>query len=205
MKSWKSILIPAAVVCALSSAYAQPQVRETRLNVMEADRMAHSIEFNYEHKVVQDAWDKKMEELKLKGKNQKGVTSYEGVKFPDIHFETIDLFCKVEKLDKSRSSLTVTVSKGYGNFMTEADAAMVQNTRTFLNNFVTYVDQHKLKLDIKAQEDVITASQKDYDKLVDEGKKLTEQLEKNKIDQENKIKELESGKKLLEDLRGKVK
>lgn len=205
MKSWKFILIPVLSACICSIAYAQSPVRETRLNVMDADRMAFSVDFNYEQKVVQDAWDKKMDEFKLKAKNQKGLMVYEGVKFPDIHYENIDLFCKIDKLDKGRSSVTICVSKGYGNFLTSTDVQIVDNSKKFLDHLINHTDQYKLKLDIKDQETVLTNTQKDYDKLVDDGKKLTEQLEKNKIDQENKIKELDAGKKLLEDLRSKVK
>jgi hypothetical protein len=205
MKTWKLILTPVAALLIHSATQAQSTVRETRLSVMDADRMAFSVEFNYDQKVVQDAWDKKMDEFKLKGKNQKGVTVYEGVKFPDIHFENIDLFSRVDKVDKGRCSLTICVSKGYGNFITSADNQLVDNSKNFLGTFITYTDQYKLKLDIKAQEDLITDTQKSYDKLIEDGKKLTEQLEKNKIDQENKVKELEAGKKLLEELRAKVK
>lgn len=205
MKNNKLFLVFFLTFIGLSNLMAQAVVKETRMSVMDADRPAFGLDFNYDAKIVQDAWDLKMGEYKLKGKNQKGLDTYEGVKFPDIHYENIDMFCKIEKVDKGRTSLTLTVSKGYGNFLTDADAKIIENTKNFLSRFATHVDQYKLKLDIKAQEDLIKDTQKNYDKLVDEGKKLQDEIEKNKANQEAKVKELEAANKLLEELKSKVK
>lgn len=181
------------------------QVRETRMSVLDADRMAHSLEFNFEEKIIKDAWDKKVKEMKLKSKNEKGLEKYESITFPDIHFENIDLYVKIEKLDKTRSSITLTVSKGYGNFISSEDSKIVDNVKSFLTNFIEYVNQYKLKLDIADQEKLIEKSTKEQEKLIEDGKKLTEELDKNKIAQENKVKELEAQKKALEELKSKVK
>jgi hypothetical protein len=75
----------------------------------------------------------------------------------------------------------------------------------FLDKFITYADQYKLSLDIKAQDDLIKDTQKAYDKLVEDGKKLQEQIDKNKIDQANRVKEIEALNQGLEALKLKVK
>lgn len=201
MKAFKLVILFVFISITTISA----QVRETRMSVLDADRMAHSLEFKYESKILADAWEKKMKEMKLKGKTVKGVSTYESITFPDIHFEKIDLYVKIDKLDKERSVITLTVSKGYGNFLTAEDAKIADNVKAFLTNFIEYVDQYKLQLDIAEQEKTIEKSTKDHEKLIDEGKKLTEQLEKNKTEQENKVKELEALKKALEEMKSRVK
>ncbi len=71
--------------------------------------------------------------------------------------------------------------------------------------FVHEIKVIKLKLDIKAHEELIKTTQKDHQKLIDDGKKLQEQIDKNKIEQENKLKEIEGHNQKLEGMKGKIK
>jgi hypothetical protein len=180
-------------------------VRESRMSVLDSDRMGYSIEFNFDQKTLQDAWNKKCDELKIKSKPSKGLDVFTGVLVPDIHFEGVDIYIKIDKLDKVRSSFSITVSKGNTNFITNEDGKMINNMNHFLNKFITYAEQYKIGLDITDQEGLIKSTQKDYDKLVEEGKKLQEQIDKNKIEQENRVKELEALNQGLEALKLKVK
>jgi hypothetical protein len=201
----KKISVTLFILVAIATFAGAQTVRETRLSVLDSDRMGFSIEFNFEQKVLQDAWNKKCEELKIKSKPSKGLDVFTAVLVPDIHFESIDMYVKIDKLDKTRSEIAITVSKGNTNFITNEDGKMVENMNRFLDKFILYADQYKLGLDIADQEDQIKNTQKAYDKLIDEGKKLQEQMDKNKVDQENKVKELEALNKGLEALKLKVK
>ena len=180
-------------------------VSESRMNVLESDRMGHIVIFNFEQKILQDAWNKKCEEFKIKSKPSKGLDVYTTVLVPDIHFEPVDIYVSIVKVDKTKSSISLAVSKGTTNFITTEDTKIVENIKKFLTQFITYVEQYKLGLDIKAQEDLIKANQKAYDKLVEDGKKFQKQLDDNKIEQENKTKELQALNKSLEDLKLKQK
>ncbi len=201
----KKISVTLFILVAIATFAGAQTVRETRLSVLDSGRMGFSIEFNFEQKVLQDAWNKKCEELKIKSKPSKGLDVFTAVLVPDIHFESIDMYVKIDKLDKTRSEIAITVSKGNTNFITNEDGKMVENMNRFLDKFILYADQYKLGLDIADQEDQIKNTQKAYDKLIDEGKKLQEQMDKNKGDQENKVKELEALNKGLEALKLKVK
>ncbi len=201
----KKISVTLFILVAIATFAGAQTVRETRLSVLDSDRMGFSIEFNFEQKVLQDAWNKKCEELKIKSKPSKGLDVFTAVLVPDIHFESIDMYVKIDKLDKTRSEIAITVSKGNTNFITNEDGKMIENMNRFLDKFILYADQYKLGLDIADQEDQIKNTQKAYDKLIDEGKKLQEQMDKNKVDQENKVKELEALNKGLEALKLKVK
>lgn len=182
-------------------------IRESRINVLDADRMGFSIEFNFEQKILQDAWDKKCDELSIKGKPFKGgLNVFAAVLVPDIHFESIDLYEDIEKGgDKARSTFSITVSKGNTNFISSEEAKLVASLKSFLEKFILYAEQYKLSLDIKAQEETIASTQKLYDKLIEDGKKLQAEIDENKVDQANKVKELEALNKGLEELKLKVK
>lgn len=189
--------------CFISNAQS---VRESRLNVLDSDRLAWSIEFNFEQKILQDAWNKKCDELNhIKSKPTKGLDLYGAVLVADIHFEPIDLYVKIDKVDKAKSTITIAVSKGTTNFIVHDDAKIVTNINHFLDKFIVYAEQYKLKLDIKNQEDLIKDALKAQEKLVEEGKKLQEQIDKNKLDQENKVKELEALNKGLEEMKLRIK
>lgn len=200
-KTISSLFIFVGIICCINS----QTVRESRMSVLESDRMGYSIEFNFDQKILQDAWNKKCDELKIKSKPSKGLDLFTAVLVPDIHYENLDIYVKIDRLDKTRSSFYITVSKGTTNFITNEDSKMVQSMNHFLDKFITYAEQYKLGLDIKNQEDQIKSTQKAYDKLIDEGKKLQEQIDKNKVDQENKVKELEALNKALADLKLKIK
>lgn len=202
----KKTLFTLLVVTSFIAVTKAQTIREARLSVLDAERMAYSIEFNFEQKILQDAWDKKCGELNIKGKPFKGgLIVFAAVLVPDIHFESIDIYSDIQKLDKSRSMFAITVSKGNTNFISAEEAKLVANLKTFLERFIVYAEQYKLGLDIKAQEDTIKDTQKAYDKLVEDGKKLQSEIDKNKTDQENKVKEIEALNKGLEELKLKVK
>jgi len=201
----KRFFITACITLGLSVAVKAQAVRETRLNILEADRMGFVIEFPYEQKVVGDAWNKKADELKIKSKPSKGWDVYTGVTVPDLHYEGLDIYVKIDKVDKARTNFSFSVSKGTTNFITNEEGKLVANVNRFLDAFILYTDQYKLKLDITAQEDLIKSTQKDYTKQVDDGKKLQEQIDRNKIDQENSVKKIEAMNLALEELKKKVK
>lgn len=201
MKNMFMILV---VVVLFINALGQ-NVREVRLNILDADRYALNIEIEQEIKIVEQAWSQKASELKIKGKTIKGLLVYEKVKVLDIHYDAIDLYIKIDKIDKEKSYFTVAISKGAENFIGDEERKIVDNAKTFLSQFSAYCDQYKLKLDIKDLEDQIKKAQKEHEKLVEEGKKLEQQLEKNKIEQETKITYIQTLQSGLEALRTKLK
>ncbi len=198
------MIVLLAIVIATLNAFSQ-NVREVRMNILDAERFALNIEIGQESKIVEDAWNQKSSELKIKSKTSKGLLVYEGIKILDIHFEAIDLYVKIDKIDKVKSNFTIAISKGAGNFIGEDERKIVDNAKGFLTHFSAYCDQYKLKLDIKELEDQIKKAQKEQEKLVEEGKKLEQQLEKNKVDQETKTKEIQTLQSGLEQLRSKLK
>lgn len=180
-------------------------VRETTLDINKQPRKAFEIDFNYDTKIVDGAWQEKAKSLGIKGKSSKGVYSYIGVKVAEVYHETLDLYAAVKKIDKTKTGFLMTASKGYDNFITSTDEAIISNIKIFLTNFSTDVDQYKLKLDIAAHENSIKAAEKEKEKIVNSGKKLEQQAQKNKQAQENKLNEINDLNKRLSEMRSNLK
>jgi len=180
-------------------------VRETRLEIDKQQQIAFDIEFPYDVKIVEGAWEEKAKSLGIKGKSSKGVTTYAGAKILDIHYEALDYYVSINKVAKDRTSISLTASKGYGNFITDADDKIVSNIKQFLTNFSQNVEQYKLRQDIAAQENLIKSAEKEKEKLINEGKKIEQDLQKNKEEQEKKIKELEGLNQQLQGIRSNLK
>ncbi len=201
---YKKFMMFGAVLFLATQVNAQ-LVRETRIEINKQQQAAYDIEFPYDSKIVEGAWDEKAKSLGLKGKSSKGVTVYTASKILDIHFEVLDYYVSIIKVSKDKTSIAMTASKGYSNFITDADDKIVANIKQFLINFATNVEQYKLKQDITAQESVIKSAEKEKEKLINDGKKIEQDLQKNKEEQEKKIKEIDDLNGKLQNMRSNLK
>lgn len=197
-----TLLFPALSVSFL---FAQAP-REDRMDIADAPRAVLSIELNYTSKTVDDALSQKFKEEKIKTKTSKGITLSEGTKITAITPDIMDYFFKVESKDKTKAVLFLGISKGNNNFVTpESDAKVWEGGKTFLTEFVGYLDQYQLSLDIAAQEKVIKDAEKALEKSVKEGEDLSKKLEENKKDQETKKADLQKQNELLNQLKARQK
>lgn len=193
-----------SVVLFVACLVARGQAREDRVEILDASRLVLSIELAYPSKTIEAALDQRLKDDKIKTKSSKGFTLAEGAKLLAITPDLMDYYFKVESKDKEKAVLYVGISKGNTNFITgDTDGKIWDGGKAFLNQFVTYVYQYKLGLDISAQEKVVKDAEKALEKAVKEGEDLTKKLEDNKKDQENKKADLEKQNALLSDLNGK--
>jgi hypothetical protein len=180
--------------------------REDRMEIEDASRTVLSIELSYTSKTVDDALSQKLKEEKIKTKTAKGFTLSEGSKITTITPDLMDYFFKVESKDKTKAVLFLGISKGNNNFITpESDPKIWEGGKTFLNEFVGYLDQYQLSLDIAAQEKVVKDAEKALEKSVKEGEDLSKKLEENKKDQEAKRADLQKQSELLNQLKSRKK
>lgn len=201
MKKYYSII--ALFVATVSMTVAQ--VREDRLDILDASRLVLSIELNYPSKTVESALSQKLKESGIKTKSSKGLTTAEGAKFLDVAADNQDYYFKVESKDKTKSVVYLGISKGYTNFVTgESDAKTWQGGKDFLTRFEGYVFQYQLAGDIAAQEKVIKDAEKAVEKSKKDGEDLAKKVEENKKDQEAKQADLDKQNSLLGELKGKV-
>lgn len=82
---------------------------------------------------------------------------------------------------------------------------MIDNAKNFLNNMIPDIEAADLELQIKAQEALVTKSEKKFADLKSEQTSLEKKLLQNKADQENTQKEIANQKQALGVLVGKRK
>ena len=174
------------------------------------------IDYAFSTDAVEAALVQKMERMGYKGKEEKGIFNkdkgfrvYKAAIISDISSNSMDYFIDVERKsrkEKDESSLYLIINKNGQNIMEgSADPDAVAKAKEFLNNMIPDIEAANLELQIKAQEEVITKSEKKLKGLRDDQDDLEKKLKNNQRDQENTMKEIENQKAALETLRGKRK
>ena len=145
-----------------------------------------------------------------KTSSKKGYSVYEGIIFSEITSDKIDFYIKVDG-NKTNTKVTILISKGYNNFISESsDPSAFKNIKNLCKEFnVNAIEEH-LNREIAKQEEVIKDAEKKYNKSVDKGKdlvkdkeeiikKIGENAEEQKVLKAN----IETQKKTLETLKSK--
>jgi len=193
---------------------ATAQSRTTTVEYQKINRQAVVNEIPFPEKTVRDAIDNKMQQMGYKGKDSKGFMVYKGVSISELGNDTYDLYFMADKKsrkEKGSAILTMMITKGYDNFISESsDAQVMVNAKNYLNNIGNIIAASDLEQQIAAQEDVVKKTDKKYNSLVDDGqnlekkrKNIEKDIEDNKKDQATQQAEIEKQKQILETLRGK--
>jgi septal ring factor EnvC (AmiA/AmiB activator) len=76
-----------------------------------------------------------------------------------------------------KSTVTLLVSKGYNNFISQAtDEETVKRLKMFLNDFLNDAAAYNLRLAIKRQEEVVQQAEKDVRAEVKSGEDLAQEI-----------------------------
>lgn len=192
------------------------QARYAFINFKDGQRPAIVNEYSYPENTVSKAIRDKMEKAGFKGKDSKGFTMYKNVSLSELGTAMYDVYFKVDrksKKEKDMSEVTMLLSNGNENYITEAnDAQTISNAKSFLNNLIPNVQAFDLEQQIAAQEDAVKKSEKKYKNLLDDAddlqkrkRKIEEQIEDNFKDQKNQKEEIEKQKQIFESLKAKRK
>jgi hypothetical protein len=174
------------------------------------------IDYAYPSEAVEAAVVQKMERMGYKGKEEKGLFNkdkgfrvYKAAIISDISSNSMDYMIDVERKsrkEKDESSVYLIINKNGQNIMEgSADPDAIAAAKEFLNKMIPEVEAANLELQIKAQEEVITKSEKKLKGLRDDQDDLEKKLKNNQRDQENAQKDIDNQKAALENLRGKRK
>jgi hypothetical protein len=204
-----------AITC-VASLQLLAQARYTTAEYQKVMRPAVVNDLPFAEKTVTSAIENKMGQMGYKGKSTKGYTLFSGVRLPELGPESYDLYFMVDRVsrkDKGNSTVTLLVSRGFDNFVSDsADAVLINNAKTYLNNLRDMVAAYDLELQIADQEDVLKKADKKYTGLVDDGadlqkkkRKLEEQIVENTNAQAAQKAEAEKQRQILETLRSKRK
>jgi len=119
-----------------------------------------------------------------KKSKQEGFYVFTGVELPELANQKLDLYFKVDPVNNNsadRSAITLMVSKGYENFVSQAnDSATFIATEKFLNSFLNKTDMYAVGIEIEGKKKDLAASEKKWQDLRDkqqEGRNKITQLE----------------------------
>jgi hypothetical protein len=119
-----------------------------------------------------------------KKNKQEGFYVFSGVELPELANQKLDLYFKVDPVTNNtvnRSAVTLMVSKGYENFVSqENDSTTFFATESFLNSFVNKTERYAVGMEIDEQKKNLAASEKKWADLrekQEEGRKKIAQLE----------------------------
>ncbi len=200
-----------------SVAFCTATIAQSRINTVEyqkINREAIINEIPFPESMTGKAIQDTLEKLGYKGKDSKGFTVYRGVKLPALGNDALDLYFSVDKKSKKEkdiSLVTMMVSKGADDFITEgSDRALMNKAKTYLDNLYNAVAVYVHGQQVMEQEDVVKSLEKkaaglsnDADDLQKKKRKIENEIEQNIKDQADQKKELEKQKQILETLRTK--
>ncbi len=173
------------------------------------------IELPYSPSTIEAAMDEHFSKKGHKAANSKDYKVFRNVDIGGS--DRYDAYVKVERKSRKEKEAAVVymvVTKPNELITAKAgsDHAGVSEAREFLNNLVPDVEEHQLKLDILAQEDVIKKAEKKYNSLLSDStdlykkkQQLEEKITENSQSLQSQQAELEKERLALEAIRQRKK
>ena len=133
---------------------------------------------------------------------------YKGVRMAEIGSDMYDLYFMVDKKsrkDKDNSKITLLISKGLEQFVSDTlDATVFNNGKNYLTNFGPVIVAYDLEVQIKEQQEVVQKNEKKSSSLIEDGvslqkekAKLEKKISDNEQDQVTQKAEIEIQKQIL--------
>ena len=208
----KTSLILSLLFVIIGFATSAQNATESTINIMKVSHPCVMATYNFSQDLLDETIKGRMESAKVPSPGKsKGFRVYRGVNLPEFGTEKMDIYMKTD--GKKESSICyVAVSRGYDNFMTaKSDSATISAVENWLNTMVAYASANQWRHDIEDQESVTKKCDKAYNSSVVDGKyyqkdleKLQRKIEDNKAEQAKLLRELESAKAKLEELKNSV-
>jgi hypothetical protein len=184
------------------------QSRTGTVEYQKTNREAIFNEVPFPEDVIVKAIDDTLGKLGYKGKDSKGFTVYKEVQLPELGSGVYDLYFaadKKSKKEKGVSNVTMMISKGPDNFITEkSDPGLMQNAKKYMDGIHHTIAAYDLRQRIMEQEEVVkdlekktTGLSEDADDLQKKKKKLEKDIEDNIKEQADQQKELEKQRQVL--------
>ncbi len=193
---------------------ANAQSRTSTVEYAKINRQAVVNEIPFPEKTVRNAIEDKMGKAGYKSKEMKGYDVYRGVRLSEIGTDTYDMYFMVDRKsrkDKEASIITLLLTKGFDNFISDStDATVINNAKNYLNNIKLMIGAYDLEQQILEQEDAVRKAEKKKSNLIDDAdnfqkklKNLQDDIEKNIEAQKAQQTELEKQRQILDTLKSK--
>lgn len=192
------------------------QSRSTEVEYQKISRPALVNDIPFPANTIEDAIKDYFAKKGYKASSTKGFTVYKGVSLNELGAGSYDIYFMVDKKsrkEKELSTVTVMISKGFDEFVSNnSDALVFGKAQTYLDSLRNMIAVYDLEVQISVQELEIKKAAKKSSDLEDEGKELEKKKKRleddiadNIKEQEKQVKDLENQKQILEVLKNKRK
>lgn len=207
MKKFVSIISFLSLIVISFPSFAQ-NVRETQISYLKQNVNGYVGEYKVSksdmEKITENYFANAIKGKRLKNKN---FYQFKGVNWNVISLDKADVYYRVDG-NKSTSTLTILVSKGYDNYISSSSDAQLSNElKAFFSDFNKEIDKYTLNQRIEEQKKLIQKLEKDHKDLLQEETRmknkisdLEKDIQSNKNKYENKMAEIEKNKTILQEL-----
>jgi len=189
-------------LCLLLSIPAIAQnAREGSVRYKSEDRNGVMADFDAPKDQTEDALAKRLDAANIGKKNREsGYWKYEGVNWPEIAPEKVDVYFNVER-HKGSSVVYMLVSTGYGNFVTTAlNPQVIENMKSFLTKFSIDLAAYQHELALAAQQEAVADADKKLRRADRETDRANRRRKNADQEKDKKQENVNEEKKKLEDL-----
>ena len=202
----RGILLITATLMALG--ISAQNVQETTVNIGPLTAPAYTVSFEKDAKMVQDAINQRLKDMKLKTKKSDGYIAALEQTCSEISAAPLSLYTKVEEQGKKKDRVTVLTICAISSDLTIDQIALRNNVRQFTESMIPYMNRFEAQQKMEAEQDnlkraekaasaaasVVTGLEKDINsaqKKISDKKAEIEKLKGKIKDLENDIKDLE--------------
>ncbi len=186
----------------LSAPAIAQEAHDANIRFKKEDRPGVVAQYDAPESATEDALEQKLKGANL-GRKQKesGFWKYEGVTWPEISPNKIDVYFNVERR-KGHSEVSMMVSPGNGNFATVAtDPQIIEGMKAFLTRFNADVIAWQQQLALAAQQKEVAEAARDLKEANRDKERLERRQKKAAREEEKKAREVDEQQKKLDDLR----
>ena|SRR5687767_10744084 len=191
------------------------QAYEGEIQFDKKKQPAIVIEYRYPAEAVENAFIARLERMGYKVKEEKGILNrdkgflvFKNAYLTDMSPTRLDYIVKVERKsrkDEDESTLYLVLQKDGENAMNTLQAADIGQVKLYLNQMIPDIEAANLELQIKAQEELISKTEKKLKNLQEDKADLERKLANNEKEQDQTIRDIQDQRQQLGNLQGKRK
>ena len=164
---------------------------EGNVRFKKEDRTGVLASYDAPRDVTENALEDRLKATNLgKKHSESGYWKYEGVAWPEISSNKIDVYFNVDR-EKGKSVVSMMVSPGNGNFVTSAtDPQIIEGMKAFLTRFNADVIAWQQKLALDEQQKAVDEANRDLKRADHETDRVARRQKRADREKERKQKEV---------------
>ena len=179
------------------------QATETKFEVQKKQLTAATITIPCSPDVAEEGLKEFMARKGAKPSSYKGLTVFRTFPLDSAGKESSDLYFKIEKKsskEKDVTLITLLPTKKGEDFQKQvgADQAMVDQSKSFLNQLGPFIESHNINVQLAGQQEVLNKSKKKLAGLLDDSTDLAKKIRKLETELEQNKNDLAKQQKVLD-------